>query len=884
MKIKTPLFATILLSLFLLIKLDNLTPLSSCKKGRISPYNNWSNGGTCGFGAHQNAVGPSYLYPVAPNEELFGNNIQCGVCYEMVGTYGAIKVRVEDYCPKNSESGYCSGDMFHFNIANNSSPYILGNETLSNISFRMVSCDYSGNIKILTDPKSMNDYLLFVISEHNLAVSSVEIKESNSQKWTKQTRNQNTNKWLYYNSKSGIITYPVVVRIYSINGDYVDATLPSGEPNRTYEANGNFNVPQNTYFDISTLQKINNVPNNDDSNKCCELDKSDYTPIYKDGILKEIYIDNSQNVEVIKSSTDKYLDNYSLKAKFQNNGNLIFKSKFPIRADQFLDISFSMKSSILCSNCLYFRAYNLNNNNKVINFDKTNTWSNYTFSFENLGIQNNEFNGIIFSYNNILSNDNLEINIENIQLIPNLNAGICFSSQNYEVPSHENTPLTNNTDLIYINSINIYENTPNILNINCQRFINNENKKIVLKFKSANNNNFDVDNCDAPSNSVISSFKCTLPNNIPDGIYDINSQSTNNAYNIQYPKEIEIKKGLVICDSEFINSVMSSYSNVYYSPLIIIHSKEQIINKGDKVTFDIYPIPQEKYNLDNDEIILFNNNGKFPLYLKNCGPNIINNKEIFSIKCLVSNNIMASNYTSLYNGQIANVLDGQRINLISLNSNGGIITNNYMHTVESDLTKEEKSKYNLIFNVLYYNPNVLPGSEFPHKIYLYGKKKNSNSNLRKLEDNYNSQIILSNCTAGDYSSEYSNAIAFVNCKMPDFVPAGTYTKLECDGLDLNPQNTINLELKSDFNKSSNSYTYPKNKNSSEYYDDDDDDEKSSSSSGIKEWIIWVIVVVLVIILVVLVIIIMACKKTDGEDSSEQKSNDSKAPANNTTSD
>ena len=134
----------------------------------------------------------------------------------------------------------------------------------------------------------------------------------------------------------------------------------------------------------------------------------------------------------------------------------------------------------------------------------------------------------------------------------------------------------------------------------------------------------------------------------------------------------------------------------------------------------------------------------------------------------------------------------------------------------------------------------------------------------------------------DYSSEYSNAIAFVNCKMPDFVPAGTYTKLECDGLDLNPQNTINLELKSDFNKSSNSYTYPKNKNSSEYYDDDD--EKSSSSSGIKEWIIWVIVVVLVIILVVLVIIIMACKKTDGEDSSEQKIDDSKAPANNTTSD
>ena len=165
------------------------TPLSFCMKGRISPYTGWESGGSCGLGAHQNAISSNYIYPASPNEALFLNSAQCGVCLEMIGPNGAIKVRVEDYCPKNSESGYCSGDMFHFNIANNSIPYILGNETLSNISFRMVSCDYSGNIKILTDPKSMNDYLLFVISEHNLAVSSVEIKESNSQKWTKQTRN-----------------------------------------------------------------------------------------------------------------------------------------------------------------------------------------------------------------------------------------------------------------------------------------------------------------------------------------------------------------------------------------------------------------------------------------------------------------------------------------------------------------------------------------------------------------------------------------------------------------------------------------------------------------------------------------------------------------------
>lgn len=878
MKIKKLFFTVIFLSLFLFIKLDNLIPLSSCTKGRISQYNNWQNGGTCGLGSYKNIVGSSYLYPVAINEDFFGNNAQCGVCYEMVGPIGAIKVRVEDYCPKNNELGYCSGDIFHFNIENNSISYIFGNETLSNISFRMISCDYSENIQILTSANTVNGYLLFVILNHNLAVSFIEIKEYNSQKWEKFSRYKN-NTWEYYNSQSGIITYPIVIRIYSINGDYVNLTLSGVESNKYYEADGNFIIPNKTYFNISTLQKIDNAPNNDDLNKCCELDKSDFTPIYKDGNLNKNYRNYSQNVQISYNSEEKYLDKYSLKANLQSNGNLIFKSNFPIRADQFLGISFSMKSSKICENCLYFRVYNLTNNNQIISFNNANTWRNYSYSFQDLGIQNNEFNGIIINYNKV-SNENLEINIENIQLIPNPYApyaGICYNeSKNnsyIEIPIHEETYL-NNTDLIYINSININENSPNILNINCERFIYNGSKKIVLKFKSKDNN-FDVDKCTVTNSNPISSFNCTLPNNLPDGIYNINSNSSN-GFNIKFSKNIEIKKGYIICGNENIDSTMSLFSNVYYSPLIIIYSKEEIINKGDTVTFNIYPIPQEEYNLENDEIILLNNNGDFSLYLKYCHPNI-KNKTIFSISCTVSNNVMIANYTRLYSNQIVSLLDGQRINLISMNPNGGIIKNNYTHIVESYLSKEEKAKYNLTFNVLYYNSNIRPGSEFPHKIYLYGVKKYSN--LRKLEDTYNYQIILSNCSVGDYSTEYSNAIAFINCKMPDFVPAGTYTKIESDGIDINPQNSIYLRLDQDFNKSSsslNNFNY--NRNATDDYDDDDDEK--SSSSGIKEWIIWVIVVILVIVLVVLVIIIMACKNNDNEEIS--KLENSKSPVNNNT--
>ena len=76
----------------------------------------------------------------------------------MVWPNGAIRVRVEDYCSKNNELGLCSGDMHHFNIAKNGSSYIMGNSDLANITFRMVSCDYSDNVKIIVPGNSKYIY------------------------------------------------------------------------------------------------------------------------------------------------------------------------------------------------------------------------------------------------------------------------------------------------------------------------------------------------------------------------------------------------------------------------------------------------------------------------------------------------------------------------------------------------------------------------------------------------------------------------------------------------------------------------------------------------------------------------------------------------------
>ena len=884
------LFIFILSTIFIYVQTNNPTPLSLCTKGRISQLIDYDKG-TCGFGkfpTNKNRIegSSSYIFPAAINQDLFKNSAQCGICYEMVGPTGAIRVRVEDYCSKYDEKGLCMGDMPHFNVAGNGTWYIMGNADNSNITFRMISCDYTGNIRILTDEKIGKNYLSFVVLDYNIGVSFIEMKENNTNIWTNITRS-NDNNWVYYDFQKGI-SFPLILRIYSINGDSVTVIMNTPEGNKYYEANNNFIITNdnNNFFNISTLEKIN-TNNNNNLNKCCERDKSDFTPIYSNGYVNGGYIDYQQRVTVVYNSNDSFFGNYSMKANFESLGNLIFESSFPIRADQYKGVFFSIKSNKICSNCLSVRAYEKNQN---ISFDKANEWKNYSISFDDLGIKNNEFNGIVFNYNKN-TDETLEINIDIIELIPNPNApdaGICAnltSKNNIIIPQqngdnnngNDNEEELKNNNYIKINNIIINEKFPNILNVKSQQFTNYDNKKITLKLIPKNNasiNSVDINNCTFSNPYIIDSFTCVLPSNISDGIYNIKTQTTN-GFNFTYGEDVEVKKGVFICGN--VDSKMRQYSSVYYSPIIVINSKEQTINKGDKVKLDIYPIPQEEYNLDNDEIILLNNNGNKALHLKYCHQNS-NNKMIYSIQCVVSNNIMKDNYTNFYSDQIISLLNGQTINLIGSNSNGGILKNSISKIMDSELTQSQKQNLNITFDILYYNSNIQPSNKFPHKIYLYGVRKYN----RKLDNGqntiYDTQISFQNCIAGERSPEDYNAIGSIICRVPDYVPAGTYSKLESDGIDINPQNTINVIFENDFNRSASSSSSGKRSNSTDYY------YRESSSSSSKKWIIWLIVGILAAILIGLVIVILICRKNESiDDSTEKKANDTTAKNNNSSS-
>ena len=878
--IKKPLYFLIILSLFILINSENLTPLGVCTKGRAGQYSGWRSGGRCGFGTHQGTFNSTYMFPVAPNQDFFNSAAQCGVCYEMVGPNGVIRVRVEDYCPKSQS--YCSGDTHHFNVADEGTSYLMGSSQSANITFRMVACDIEEKIKILTaENLNLNGYFYsFVVLNHKLAVSHIEMMQDYSNIWNNLTRQEN-NYWLYSNTQS-LIQFPLQFRIYSINGDFVRVIVEKLEANQTYTSDGNFYVPENTYFDPVTFKKINV----DDNSKttCCKNTDTSFNYIYNNGVVNSQYINSNQNVSVITNARDSYRGTYSLNAKFDNNGKLFFISNTPINAQQFKSITITMKAVQTCENCLYIRASGLNNN-LIVGFTDANTWKDFTFSISSLGIVNNQFNGIIFEYNQF-STQSFEIYIDKIELILNDNvqsSGLCFSVAG----SNSNTPINENPgndpninpNNVYINRIVIYEDSPKVLNFNTNGFSNLNNKKIIVRLTQKNNTNsfYDLNNCTFSNPYVINSFTCSLSDNIPDGVYNIIPQ--NNEFNFTYSKDIEAKNGLLIFGD--ISSLKQKYSSVYYSTLILIYSKEKTITTGERVNFHVYPIPQEEYNLDNEEIILVNKEGDKSLHLKYCHQKIVN-KTVVSVQCTVSNNIIRGNYTSLYSNQIASLADGQTLNLIVNSNNGGIIrSGNEQNINTNELTTAQKNNFSLTFNVLYYNPNLRAGEEFPHKVYLYGMRQANRRNLDEVV--YDDRIVFEKCITQLYSEDFS-AIGAINCRAPDFIHAGTYSKLESDGLDSNTQAPVNIIFDRDFNRSSkSSYSNgnpDSNSNSSRSYKDDDD----SSSSSSKKWIAWLIIAIIIVVVIAIIITIIAVRKGgDDEDNSSDKVNDSSNVKNNTSS-
>ena len=913
-KIISPPKLIILLSFLFLFffQKSSCTPLSLCSQGTFSYIKDSSiNSDTCNLSS-----GLSNTYPAAVNSAFFSTSEKCGICYEMVGPSGAIKIRIEDSTTDSNDDE----SIPHFKVGEKAAFALLGvnntnelNETRKiSVSLRMITCDYGNNVTILTGEDNNEGYSFScLVRNHDIAVSYIRLKENEGTSFIKLERDKNN--YFTYN-KDDLINYPVTIRIGAISSEYVNLTINSAESDETYQSNGNFKNSGNSYYSIDTLKKDKDIT---EVEQCCSVDYSSYSSIFSSGELNTNYEKENYNSTLTTSSTGN-----TLNISFSNYGKLIIKSTSPVRADQFIAVSLSLKGNKVCRECLYISAYGKSADSKI-QITSADTTRSYQYTFENLGVEDNTFNGIIL----YTKDKTLDISIDNINLVENSDAPstqICLGNTTDWIPVvpsyNENETNINNSEIIIttiIDSTIVIDNNTNSTNsteekieiniknislinssfilIQSENFTVVNNESIELNFTSSLYN-FKTIECylNNGNNTYINSFNCQIPNisNISNGTY-IPQISSGSVYHINSTEKIRINNGsllyiytpviipiptpvlettIIVPDTQSQNTSKVNETNStrtttpINNDIVIINSLTKSINKGDNITFSINPIESRYYN-QIDQIIFIDNNSqsKNALYLKNCKNNASNNKAT-SISCKVSNNLIKGNYTSLASGQDIKISSGQKINLISTTSTGGIFSQDINQTVNANISRREKRNYTLTFKITYYGQDLKPNATFPYSVSMSGIKKLQNLKSSNYEVNYNSNIQFPNCTMGNYSSQNSQAIEGIKCHLPDFIPAGTYTKLSSDGFDVNPNNKINIEFPYDFNKSENYITSASN--GTRYYN-------TESSSSSKTWIIWVVLGVLVAVLAAVIIIAFCVnKKRNGKNDESNPNNDS----------
>lgn len=92
-----------------------------------------------------NYIGTGF-YRAAASEYFYLNSAQCGVCYELTGEKGSIKVQITDKCP--ADSAHCGDpNKVHFDLDVDGFPYLCDKvKGICDVKYRMIPCKVSGGV------------------------------------------------------------------------------------------------------------------------------------------------------------------------------------------------------------------------------------------------------------------------------------------------------------------------------------------------------------------------------------------------------------------------------------------------------------------------------------------------------------------------------------------------------------------------------------------------------------------------------------------------------------------------------------------------------------------------------------------------------------------
>ena len=268
--------------------------LSSCTKSRITYYEEYKDGGACGYGDITTLTLPRGTYTAAANEAFYDDSKKCGVCYEMVGPAGTVRFMVTSRCAAVA-GGSCTGDMIHFDMGKDAFPLLVDPSVgKANTTVRMVSCELTGPVQIQLKQGSSPAWLALFPRNHNVGVRSVEVSVDQRATWLPMQRSRDNCFTRSFSAQDPAPALPYVVRLTSIAGDSVHVVLDDVVAAKTYAADGQFPVASDAFFDIETLEKTAppaHVP------ACCAV-PDEWSVVYDDDGLKGVWRDYSSKATV----------------------------------------------------------------------------------------------------------------------------------------------------------------------------------------------------------------------------------------------------------------------------------------------------------------------------------------------------------------------------------------------------------------------------------------------------------------------------------------------------------------------------------------------------------------------------------------------------------
>ena len=370
----------LILILLNIILTNSLTPLSECTQGRITGYDEYEDGGSCGFV-------PPKLYGAAPNEKFYNNGEKCGICYELIGPNGILYFMVDSYCPVKGNEKSCSGDMFHFDLHRNAFLTIADRETgRLNVTFRMVACNHEGNIIIKTKKEVSEYYYEFVVINHKIGLKKV-YYSFDKKDWVGLERQGDYNHWRI----DRISQLPFYLQFESISGEKIMTQINEIKKDFKHDTGVQFSVPKDMYFSVDTLKKISGPK----KERCCKLNDCS-TNIYDEGKFLGEWEDtsNCQNKNIEFNSGCLNGSKKCIKVEMVDWSCFQFRNRIKVETKRYKALEFYIKSEKECNNCLGIKK--TDGNFFKISTKTPGIWEKIIINFSDLGLTDEKFQNFLF--------------------------------------------------------------------------------------------------------------------------------------------------------------------------------------------------------------------------------------------------------------------------------------------------------------------------------------------------------------------------------------------------------------------------------------------------------------------------------------------------------